>query len=211
MRSLKFFLIAVIASASMAHAAGDVALVTALNGKTDRAAITGPVPVEPFVKLKEGDVLTLGKGAFLRLVYFEGGRQEDWKGPGRIEAGSAESRAAGAQQTEVKTLPAVVVRQMAKTPALDSQGRAGVTRLRAIGSPNSLDKLEAEYDRLRMESGGKDLNAEIYMLSGLFELRELERVEYMINDLQLRQKGNTEAMVLVSLYRKALNSARAVR
>jgi hypothetical protein len=64
---------------------------------------------------------------------------------------------------------------------------------------------------MRAAGGGKDLNAEIYLLSGLFELRELDRVENLINEIQVQQKGNMEAMILVSLYRKALKSARIVK
>lgn len=198
-------------SSMMAHAAGDVALVTALQGKVSRVSIARPGSVEAFVKLKEGDVLKLEKDARIRLVYFDSGRQESWSGEGRLEIAVTESKGIGLAAPEVKLLPAVLVKQIAKTPTLDSQGRAGVTRLRAIGTTNTLSALEAEYDRMRAAGGGKDLNAEIYLLSGLFELRELDRVENLINEIQARQKDNMEAMILVSLYRKALKSARIVR
>jgi hypothetical protein len=203
---------AIFSSSSMvAHAAGDVALVTALQGKVSRVSIALPGSVEAFVKLKEGDVLKLEKDARIRLVYFDSGRQESWSGEGRLEIAVTESKGIGLAAPEVKLLPAVLVKQIAKTPTLDSQGRAGVTRLRAIGTTNTLSALEAEYDRMRAAGGGKDLNAEIYLLSGLFELRELDRVENLINEIQARQKDNMEAMILVSLYRKALKSARIVR
>lgn len=198
-------------SSLMAHAAGDVALVTALQGKVSRVSIARPDSVEAFVKLKEGDVLKLEKDARIRLVYFDSGRQESWSGEGRLEIAVTESKGIGLAAPEVKLLPAVLVKQIAKTPTLDSQGRAGVTRLRAIGTTNTLGALEAEYDRMRAAGGGKDLNAEIYLLSGLFELRELDRVENLINEIEARQKDNMEAMILVSLYRKALKSARIVR
>lgn len=198
-------------SSSAVYAAGDVALVTALQGKVSRVSIASPGSVEAFVKLKEGDVLKLEKDARIRLVYFDSGRQESWSGEGRLEIAVAESKGIGLAAPEVKLLPAVLVKQIAKTPTLDSQGRAGVTRLRAIGTSNTISALEAEYDRMRTESGGKDLNAEIYLLSGLFELHELDRVENVLNEIQARQKDNIEAMILVSLYRKAVKSARIVR
>jgi hypothetical protein len=198
-------------SSLVAHAAGDVALVTALEGKVSRVSIASPSSVEAFVKLKEGDVLRLEKDSRIRLVYFDSGRQESWSGEGRLEIAVAESKGIGLAGPEVKLLPAVLVKQIAKTPTLDSQGRAGVTRLRAIGTSNTISALEAEYDRMRTESGGKDLNAEIYLLSGLFELHELDRVENLLNEIQVRQKDNIEAMILVSLYRKAVKSARIVR
>jgi hypothetical protein len=203
-----FAAVALISAASVAHAIGDVALVTAVQGKVLRILPNTQAPLETFVKLKEGDQLILQKSSSLRLVYFQGGRQETWTGEGTLEIRVVESNATRLAPPEVKVLPALIVKQIAKTPTLDSQGRAGVTRLRSLGSSDALGKLEAEYDRLRVESGGNDLNAEIYMLSGLYELREVERVENFLNDLQLRHKGNSEAMVLVSLYRKAIKSLR---
>jgi hypothetical protein len=187
-----------------ALAIGDVALITALDGKVERVTSAGPSPIEAFVKLKDGDRLTLSKDASVRLVYFGSGRQETWRGNGKLLVQPVQSEATGLPPAEVKMLSSLVVRQIAKTPSLDSQGRAGVTRLRAVGAPDALGKLEAEYDRMRIEGGGKDLNAEIFLLSGLFELRELDRVENLISDLSTRQKGNMEAMMLVSLYRRAL-------
>lgn len=209
---VRFILAIFVAMASsLAHATNDVALITALHGKVARISIAGPGNLEAFVKLKEGDVLKLDKGSGIRLVYFESGRQESWTGEGKLEIAVTESKGSGLSAPEVKVLPAILVKQIAKTPALDSQGRAGVTRLRAIGSATTVAKLEADYERMRAESGGKDLNAEIYLLAGLFELRELDRVEAVINELQVSQKDNMEAMFLVSLYRKALKSARIVR
>lgn len=196
---------------SVAHAAGDVALITALQGKVSRVASATPNKVEAFVKLKEGDVLKLEKDARIRLVYFDSGRQESWSGEGRLEIAVSESTGIGLAAPEVKLLPTALAKQIAKTPTPDSQGRVGATRLRDVGTPDKLAKLEAEYDRMRVESRGKDLNAEIYLLSGLFELRELDRVENLINEIEARQKDNMEAMILVSLYRKALKSARIVR
>jgi hypothetical protein len=193
------------------HATGDVVLVTALRGGVSRVVVANPNKVEAFVKLKEGDILKLDKDARIRLVYFESGRQEVWSGEGRLEIAASESKGIGLAAPEVKWLPAHLVKQIAKTPMLDSQGRSAGTRMRAIEATNTVAKLETEYDRIRIENGGKDLNAEIYLLSGLFELRELDRVESLINEIQTRQKDNMEAMILVSLYRKALKSARVVR
>jgi hypothetical protein len=207
--SLRWFAaVALVFTASLVHAIGDVALVTSVQGKVIRVLPNARAPLETFVKLKEGDQLLLEKSSSLRLVYFQGGRQETWSGEGALEIRVIESHASRLAPPEVKVLPALIVKQIAKTPTLDSQGRAGVTRLRSLGSVDALAKLEAEYDRLRVESGGNDLNAEIYMLAGLYELREVERVENFLSDLQVRHKGNSEAMVLVSLYRKAIKSLR---
>ena len=185
----------------------DVALITALQGEVSRVTPQGRQPLQAFVKLKRGDLLALGN-ARLQIVYFESGRQEVWQGGGRLEVLGTESKPFGLPNPEVKMLPSIMVKQIARTPALDSQGRAGVIRLRAIASPEAIAKLDASYRQLRMESVRGDLNPELFLLSGLFEMRELERVEQVLRDLQQTRPGDTEVGLLVALYQKALKNAR---
>lgn len=184
--------------------AAEVALVTLVQGRVMRAAEAAAVPVEAFVKLKDGDRLNLEKDGRLQLVYFDSGRQETWTGPGRLELTPQEGKASGLAPAEVKSLPLVMARQLARTPALDSQGRGGVTRLRSVPSPDALSKLEDSYKDLRSRAAAGDLEPEMYLLSGLFEMRELDRVERVLGDL--RQKP--AAAQLISLYRQALKNAR---
>ncbi|MDP2135107.1 MAG: hypothetical protein Q8J99_16015 [Sulfuritalea sp.] len=191
--------------------AAEVALVTSVHGRVLRLADAVPVPVEAFVKLKEGDRLSLEKDARLQLVYFENGRQETWSGSGRLEMALYESKAAGLPAAQVKSLPLVMARQLARTPALDSQGRGGVTRLRAVPGRDAMARLEATYQDLRTSAGRDDLGPEMYLLSGLYELRELERVEKVLGDVQQGWPNNAEAALLVSLYRKAVRNARESR
>lgn len=191
--------------------ADEVALVMSVRGKVMRLAEKATVPVEAFVKLKEGDKLSLERGSRLQLLYFDNGRHETWSGPGRLETTVIESRASGLPAPEVKSVPMVMARQLAHTPALDGQGRGGVTRLRSIGSLDALAKLEDTYNDLRSRAAPGDLGPEMYLLSGLFEMRELERVERVIGDLQQDRAHNPEAALLISLYRKAVKNARENR
>ena len=191
--------------------AAEVALVTAVQGRVMRLADAAPAPVEAFVKLKEGDRLSLEKDTRLQLVYFENGRQETWAGPGRLEMTARESKATGLPAAQVKSLPLVMARQLARTPALDSQGRGGVTRLRAVRGPDAIAKLEETYQDLRTRAGRDELEPEMYLLSALYELRELERVEKLLGSLQQDWPNNPEAALLISLYRKAVKNARESR
>jgi hypothetical protein len=189
----------------------DVALVTALDGGVARVAEQGAQPVQNFVKLKQGDVLSLEKGARLQITYFEGGRQETWSGAGRLEVAKSESKATGLAAPQVRQLPAVMVRQIARTPALDVHGRGGVTRLRAIATAEKIASLENTYAKLKSEAAPDDLNPEFYRLSGFFEMRDLERVEAILADLQKQRGSDPQAKLLVSLYKKALKDARAMQ
>jgi hypothetical protein len=145
------------------------------------------------------------------VVYFENGRQETWSGPGRLDLAMNEGKASGMPAVQVKQLPLVMARQLARTPALDSQGRGGVTRLRAVRSPDALAKLESSYQELRTQAGSDELGPEVYLLSALYEIRELERVEKVLANLQQDWPNNPEAALLISLYRKAMKNARESR
>jgi hypothetical protein len=197
-----------LAVAPASYAANDVALVTALRGNVNRVAKEGPGALEAFVKLRQGDVLTLEKGSTVKLVYFSSARQESWTGEGRLEIAANESKGTGLADPEVKILPAILVKQIARTPSLDSQGRAGVMRLRAIATPDAIAKLDREYTQMRTTSELGDINPEIFLLSGLFEMRELDRVEALIGEMEVARKNELEARVLISLYRKALKNVR---
>ena len=201
-------LVGALAVAPASYAANDVALVTALRGNVNRIAKDGPGALEAFVKLKQGDVLTLEKGSTVKLVYFASARQESWTGEGRLDIATNESKGSGLADPEVKILPAILVKQIARTPSLDSQGRAGVMRLRAIATPDAIAKLDREYTQMRTTSELGDINPEMFLLSGLFEMRELDRVETLINEMEVARENELETKVLISLYRKALKNVR---
>lgn len=203
-----FLVIPLLLAPVAARAENEVALVTAVQGSVHRVSPQGKQPVEAFVKLRRDDLLALDKGVRLQLVYFATGRQETWHGGGRLEIGGGESRSFGVGEPVVKTLPAAMVRQIAKTPTLDGQGRAGMTRLRAISTPEGVAGIEANYKRLRMEADRGDLAPELYLLSSMFELKEFERVEQALGELQANHPGSQEAKLLVALYQKAIRNAR---
>jgi hypothetical protein len=187
---------------------GEVAMVTSLAGGVARVLPTGKHELEAFTKLRHGDLLVLDRGSKLQLVYFENGRQETWLGGGRLEITKAESTAFGLPAPTLKVLPAVMVRQIAKTPVLESQSRGGMMRLRSVATAADVEQIEENYQRMRLEATGDDINPELYLLSSLFELRELDKVDRALAELQQRQRGNPDVALVAALYAKALHNAR---
>ena len=60
----------------------DVGLVNQLSGDVAYTAQGGTQSkAQAFMKVRQGDRFSLPAGAQLRLVYFNGSRQETWKGP----------------------------------------------------------------------------------------------------------------------------------
>lgn len=188
--------------------AAEAALVMSVQGRVLRQASPAPQAVETFVKLNEGDRLSLAQGSKLQLVYFESGRQETWSGPGSLELALREGKASGMAAPEVQQQPLSLTKQLARTPALDGQGRGGVTRLRAIQNPDAVARLESSYQELRSQAAADDLGPEVYLLAGLLDLRQLDRIEKTLDRLQQERPQSDQAAALVSLYRKAVKQAR---
>jgi hypothetical protein len=182
-----------------------------VQGKVLKHDGATPVPVEAFVKLNEGDRLILDRNARLRVAYFENGRHETWSGPGSLDLTPRGGQTGGLAAPELKSLPLAVARQLARTPAAEGDGRKAPMRTRAVPAPDAMTRLEATYLELRRRAAADDLEPETYLLAGLFELRELDRVEKVLVDLRRDRPGNPEAELLVSLYRKAVKNAREAR
>ncbi|WP_126443832.1 hypothetical protein [Sulfuricystis multivorans] len=186
------------------------ALVTALEGKAALVKGNEKRPLEAFERLEAGDAIVLDQ-ARLTIVFFLTGRQEAWQGSGRLEIGPGEGKSAALSAPQVKTLAPYLVKQIAKTPILLAQGRAGATRLRALATPEAIAKVDEAYRRLQMESAAGDLSPEMYRLSALFEMKAFDAVEAALGDLELSYPRYNEAKLLVALYRKALKNAREAR
>ncbi|MDD5176414.1 MAG: hypothetical protein PHQ05_08350 [Sterolibacterium sp.] len=218
LRSLLTLLLFVVHGA--AYATGrDVALVTVLQGRVVRIVnvvspgSAGQSPqrqsLQSYAKLKQGDQLTLDKDSRLQLVYFDSGRMETWRGSGRLEISSAASQAFGLPEPQLRVLSAVMVSQLSRMPADDNQGG---TRFRSIATPDAIAGIENTYRRLRNETTDRsDLNPELYLLSGMFEVREFGRVEQVLSELQRERGSDSQVKLLASLYQRAMRNSRQAK
>ncbi|MBL0207546.1 MAG: hypothetical protein IPP84_06110 [Propionivibrio sp.] len=175
---------------SMGASATEVGLVTAVAGNVklqEEKSVASEL--KPFVKVREGDRLMMESNARLQVVYFEGGRQETWSGRGALEVGSVSSKAIkGTMQPEIKTLPAILVKQLAKTPAQDDHVKTGMIRMRSMPPYDKLETVEKNYDEMRKQAVAGDLNPELYLLASYFELREFDKLEALLR--QLNEKAS---------------------
>lgn len=190
--------------------AGEAALVTALRGEIGIDNGSGiKAPLQAFIKLHDGDTLQLGETARLRIVYFQGARQEIWLGPGNIQIGATESKAvAETLRPQAQQLPLQLSKQLSKTPTIDSRGKVAVLRTRAIAPPVGLEQAQQTYQEMRAKADANDRNPELYLLSAYFELKEYERIRGLLTQLDGSNPGDMEIKVLKSLYLKAINNAK---
>ncbi len=181
------------------------ALITALEGKVTLVSGNEKRPLAAFDRLEANDYLVL-ENARITLVFFLTGRQETYRGSGRLDLGPGEGKPAGLPAAETKILAPFLVRQIARTPTLLAQGRAGVTRLRSIATPDAIAKVDEAYRRMHLEAAADDLSPEMYRLSALFDMKAYDAVRSAVKDLEMSRPSHSEARLLASLYRKALKN-----
>lgn len=165
--------------------------------------------VQPFSRLLEGDRVKLPADGKLTVVYVGSGRQEDWSGAGAIVAGEEQSTpVAGPPALQAKQLPKAIVQQMARTPLADSTGKTGMVRVRAIGTPDSLESLDQKYQELRRQSAPDDRTPEVFLLAGLLERSAYDRLEQEVARIQKDYPGDASLQALARIYTKTLSDAR---
>jgi hypothetical protein len=169
-----------------------VGMLWSAAGWADQAMLTqvsGQVSVEgkdgnkragvAFLKVATGEKLSLGADGRVQIVYFGNGRQEIWSGAGQVELAGLEGKST-ALKPEVKQLPPLVVNQLAKTPAAGQQGKAGMILVRSLENPDAVDHLDKQYEELRRGAVAGDTTPEVFLLSGLIELKEFDRAKELL-------------------------------
>lgn len=150
-----------------------------------------------------------GRGADVPFGRRVGGRDETWLGAGVLAVGRESSQVVkGSPQAEVRTLPAILVKQLAKPPSADGPVKVGMIRMRSIQAVNSVESVEAEYAELRRQAAADDRNPELYLQAGYFELREFEKIEGVLLQLDDTSPDNTQLAVLKAHYSQAIGKAK---
>lgn len=158
----------------------DVGMITQTSGQVSITSGDRVQTAVPFYKVSAGERLVMESDARVQLVYFGNGRQEVWQGAGRIEVGSLESKSSGKPQ--VTQLPPLVINQLAKTPAAGQQGKVGMVRMRSLAKPDAI-YFEKQYQELKTTAAADDTTPEVFLISGLIEIREFSRAGELLAEL----------------------------
>ena len=198
-----------LALVSIQGSAAEVGLVTAVSGNVKwQEEKSAASELKPFVKVREGDQLMMEGLARVQVVYFESARQETWQGTGVLEVGSTSSKPIkGSQQPEIKMLPAILVKQLSKTPSPDGNVKTGMIRLRSMTPP--LESVERDYAEMRKQADSADRNPELFLLASYFERREYVKLEALLGKLNEETRGAPELTALNALYSRAISAAKA--
>lgn len=181
--------------AGAALAQEDAGLVNQVRGDVSYADSGGaPRPVQAFMKVRDGDRITVAANASVRVVYFRGRREETWSGPAAFRV-SGDHGEALRGKPEVHVLPSAVPLKLARLPELVQAARLGGVTVRGIAMRQTLDaKQQAEltqaqgnYNVLRTQVAPDDITPELYMIATLQELGLFEDMAPLAEEIAKRR------------------------
>ena len=189
--------------------ATEIAMVTSLNGAaTFSGGSSSGTTLRAFIKLREGDQLKLKENSRLQVVFFGSGRHETWQGAGLLDVGSgACTQVNGSLKVEIKTLPAILVKQMSKTPAIEDVSRTAMLRLRSFPADGAINSLEKTYADYRAKASADDNSPELYLLAGYFEQRQYGKLTDKLKSMEAKNPQDVDIATLKALYTSAIARA----
>ena len=190
--------------------APDVGLVNMLTGDVSyQSGSAAPGKAQAFMKVRQGDRFTVPAGAQVRVVYFDGGRQEMWRGPGAFRAGNRQSDASSGSPAEVVTLPTSVPQRISQIPELiqiAKLGRSGGVQVRGVAkAPRLTAEQQTEvasardiYRKLRALSTADDITPELYLYTVLQDYLLYDDMKPLAEDMAKRQPSNSDVQELLA-------------
>jgi len=194
----------------------DVGLINQVEGDVSYAGASGGGKVQSFMKMRQGDRFTVAAGARLRVVYFQNGRQEAWRGPASFRSGLDHSEALAGIVYEVANLPAGVPQKIQRIPELLQMAKLGGIQVRGV-TPKQRASLEqqaevaaarATYAQLRQQVPPDDITPELYLFSVLQDYLLYDDMKTVADEMLRKQPGNQEAQQLAEWARVRVQSSR---
>ena len=185
-----------------ALAQADIGLVNLVAGSVTLTSQSGEaVAAKAFMKVREGDRFEVPPGAQVRVVFFEGSRQERWQGPASFRAARLQSTPLSGKPADISALPASVPLRMARVPELMQNAKLGGIQVRSAQAlkpmhEHALDEAKATYERLRNELPGDDLTPELFYYSALNEYQLYEDMAPVVDEMLRKQPDNDDVKSL---------------
>jgi len=205
----KIWMFALIALSLTGVASAQVAMLTQVAGDVRVSGKDGARGAVAFLKVNEGDTLTLAGDARVQMVYLTTGRQEIWKGAGPVEVGGQEGRSRSLK-AETSQVPSLILSQLQKTPAVGQHGKTGMVMLRSVDDLDALDRLDKDYADFRAKAAPDDTTPEVFLLTGLLDLQDFERARKVLEDLKVKQRTQPAYAPVVEHFGRLIAEATAL-
>ncbi|MCP4023117.1 MAG: hypothetical protein GY729_14845 [Desulfobacteraceae bacterium] len=189
-------------------------MITQISGSASYVDIktSQGAPLKPFMKLYEGDKVTLEDKAQVQLILFANGSKSTWKGPVTFVVKKTKAVPVGntAYKPTVSSMPDVVtkeVRRIAKIVDPSRMQKAGAQVVRGNETESTqeeplpsveLDPSEEReinlarntYDSLIKESAKNDITPELFLFSVLADYDQFKEMGTLINTMRKKQPEN---------------------
>ena len=191
-----------------ALAQGDVGLINQLSGDVSYTSAGSTAKARAFMKVREGDRFSAGAGAQVRVVYFEGGRQETHSGPTSFTAGTRQSTVRSGAQPQVSQLPSGVPQKISQTPELIAiarlgssggmSGGRGASREQRLTPQQQAEVRQARqtYQDLRKNSAADGVTPELFLYSVLQDHLLYGDMKVVVDEMEKRQPGNPDVAAM---------------
>ena len=188
----------------------DVGLVNLVSGDVRFAPVSGAAaPVKAFMRVREGDRFKLAAGAQLRVVFFEGARQERWFGPSSFRAARAQAEPITGAATEVTQLPAGAPQRIARIPDLMQNAKLGGIQVRGVApepakaaAAGTLAEARATYQQMRLALPADDIAPELYYYAALEENARYEEMRAVVDEMQRKRPESADVKALADWVKK---------
>ncbi len=187
-----------------------VAMLTQVSGSVKVAGRGGSRDAVAFLKVNEGDTLTLAGPGRVQMVYLEGGRQEIWTGAGQVTVGKQDGRSPSLKP-ETSQLPPLILKQLTKTPAAGQTGKTGMVMLRSLDDLEAMDRLEQDYEKFRAAAAPDDPTPEVFLLTGWLETREFDKARRKLEELRAKQASVPSLAPVVEHFSRLVSEASSNR
>lgn len=188
----------------------DVGLVNMVSAEVTYAPAAGmPGKVQAFMKLREGDRVTVPAGGQVRVVYFESARQERWAGPASFRAGKAAGEPLSGKPAEVATLPAGAAQRIAQVPQLVQLAKLGGIQVRGMTRAQkasmeqqaAVGEARATYEKMRKDLPADDLTPELYLFAALHDYLLYDDMKVVVDEMLRKQPASAEVKSLADWVR----------
>lgn len=188
----------------------DVGLVNMVSADVSYAPAVGlPGKVQAFMKLRDGDRITVPSGGQVRVVYFESASQERWVGPASFRAGKAAGEPISGKPAEVATLPAGAAQRIAQVPQLVQLAKLGGIQVRGMTRAQkssadrqaALGEARATYEKMRQDLPADDITPELYLFAALHEYLLYDDMKVAADEMLRKQPASEEVKSLVDWVR----------
>lgn len=207
---MRWSLLAVLFAASGAALAqgADVGLVNLVAGDVSFVPLSGsPGKVKAFMRVRDGDRFELSAGSQVRVVYFEGARQERWQGPASFRAAKTQGQPVAGKPAEIAKLPAGVPQRIARVPELMQNAKLGGIQVRGAQSAprrdgaaqdEALREARSTYERLRKDLPADDVTPELFLYSALNDYLLYDDMKVVVDEMLRKQPDNDDVRSLAA-------------